>query len=354
MHGFEFLDQIVLLLAVSVAVIFLFNKVGVPPIVGLIVTGLLIGPSGFQLVTQGEVISVVSEVGVILLLFTIGLEFSFEEIARMRSIVFLAGPLQLIIGAAVIGVGAALVSNMTGLPLTTEGAVLVGLALALSSTAICTKLLNERKELKLPHGKTVTGVLIFQDIAVVPLMLVVAFLDPTAVIGSGVILESVAVMVGVTVTLILGLRYLMPRLAPYLMGSSSPELLILGGLTLCLGTAWITGQAGMSNAIGAFIAGMAIGGSDAGHTFGKALQPIRDAFTSIFFVSIGLLVSIEFEWIHVSVLTGLAVLVVNTVVVLGVLVLLRVNVRTALMSALILAQVGEFSFVLARQDTTTE
>ena len=348
MHGFEFLDEVVLLLAASVGIIILFNKAKIPPIVGLLTTGLLIGPSGLSLVAQDDVITVVSELGVILLLFAIGLEFSFEEITRMRSIVLIAGPLQLIFGALAISVGAFVVSRWTGIHVSLEGAILMGLAMALSSTAICTKLLKDRRELKLPHGKTVTGILIFQDIAVVPLMLVVTLLSPQGSIGGMEVLQSIGIMIGVTVALIVGLRFILPRVIPHVAGASSPEALILGGLALCLGTAWITGEAGMSMAMGAFIAGMAIGGSEEGHRFGRVLQPIRDAFTSFFFLSIGLLVSINWSWIHINIATALAVLVVNALVTLAALVVLRVNIRTAVMSSIILAQVGEFSFVLAK------
>jgi monovalent cation:H+ antiporter-2, CPA2 family len=348
MHTFSFLDEIVLLLAAALGVIMIFNRIKLPPIVGLMVTGLLLGPSGLSLVNEGSVITGVSEIGVILLLFTIGLEFSFDDIRRMRTVVFVAGPLQLIIGATAITFGAMFVASQTGVPLTTEGAVLIGMAMALSSTAICMKLLKDRRELKQPHGKMVTGILIFQDIAVVPMMLIVVLLSPKTNHTGWDLVQGIAIMIGVTVALILTLRYLVPRIVPVVTRTASPEALIIGGLALCLGTAWIADQAGISMALGAFIAGMTIGGSDDGHRFGRVLQPIRDVFTSMFFVSIGLLVTIDWSWIHITVLTALAILAVNTIVVLVVLVILRVNLRTAVIASIILAQVGEFSFILIK------
>ena len=154
-------------------------------------------------------------------------------------------------------------------------------------------------------------------------------------------------MIGVTVVLIVGLRYALPRIIPYVTRTATPEVLILGGLALCFGTAYVTSLAGVSMALGAFIAGLAIGGSEEGHTIGRVLQPMRDAFTSVFFLSIGLLVNISWQWLPMNIITALGILVANAVVVTLVLIPLRVNPRTAVMAAVILAQVGEFSFVLA-------
>ena len=348
MHGFEFLDELVLLSLAAVAVILLFQRFKIPPIVGLITAGLIIGPSGLALVAQDDIISVISEIGVILLLFTIGLEFSIDDLKRLRTIVLVGGPLQVLLSTLLLGSSAYVVAHwVTPQGISVEGAALIGMAMALSSTAICTKVLKDRRELGLPHGRAVMGILIFQDIAVVPLMIITTLLAPGGTLTNTDIAIQLGTMIGVTVVLIVGLRYALPRIIPYVTRTATPEVLILGGLALCFGTAYVTSLAGVSMALGAFIAGLAIGGSEEGHTIGRVLQPMRGAFTSVFFLSIGLLVNISWQWLPMNIITALGILVANAVVVTLVLIPLRVNPRTAVMAAVILAQVGEFSFVLA-------
>jgi CPA2 family monovalent cation:H+ antiporter-2 len=347
MHGFEFLDEIVLLCVVAVAVIVLFNRIRIPPIIGLIVTGLLLGPSGFKLVAQTEMITAISELGVILLLFAIGLEFSLDDLKQLRSIVLVGGPLQVGVSSILIGGTAYVLAAWAGSTLTIGAAVLIGMAMALSSTAMCMKILKDRRELGMPHGRTVLGILIFQDIAVVPMVIIVSLFSPAAVLSAPEIATRLGAFIAVTAALIVSLRFFLPRIIPYVTRVSAPEVLILGGLALCFGAAWITSMAGVSMALGAFIAGVAIAGSDEGHAIGRVLQPLRDAFSSMFFLSIGLLVTVSWEWMPAYAGTALAILVMNAVATTLVLLIVRVSVRTAIISSIILAQVGEFSFVLA-------
>lgn len=347
MHGFEFLDELVLLSLAAVVVILAFNRIKLPPIIGLIATGLILGPTGFDIVKQGEIVSTISELGVVMLLFTIGLEFSLTDLVRLRKIVLVAGPLQVVVSAIVIGIGSFAVSTWTGMGLTIQGAILIGISTAISSTAICTKILEQRRELGLSHGRAVLGLLISQDIAVVPLMVVVTLLAPGGTVTAVEVLIRMLTLVAVTGGLIVGLRFALPRLIPYVLKVSTPEVLILGGLALCLGTAYLTSLAGLSMALGGFIAGVAIAGSEGGHAIGRALQPMQDAFTSMFFLSVGLLVNISWEWLPMNVITALAILLAKAAIVIAILLLIRIRVRTAVMAGIILAQVGEFSFVLA-------
>ncbi len=347
MHGFEFLDEIVLLCFAGLAVILVFQRFRLPPIIGLITAGLLIGPSGFGLVREGAVITAISELGVVMLLFTIGLEFSLEDLKRLRKIVLVGGPLQVTLSTIVIGCGALIAASLTGLPISLNGAILIGMSMALSSTAICIKMLKDRRELGMPHGRAVMGILIFQDIAVVPMMIIVTLLSSDSSIDTSDVVLRISTLIGVTVGLVVGLRFILPRLVPFVTRVSAPEVLILGGLALCFGAAWITSTAGISMALGAFIAGVAIAGSEEGHAIGKVMEPMRDAFTSVFFLSVGLLVQVSWTWLPVNILTAMLVLIANAIVVMIILASIRVNLRTAVMAGVILAQVGEFSFVLA-------
>ena len=172
MHAFDFLDEIALLCLAALVVIRVFRQVNLPPIIGLIVTGLLLGPSGIDIVEQDAVISTIAEIGVMLLLFTIGLEFSLEDLKRLRTIVLIGGPLQIVV-TALVTMGLVLATTqLTDLKFSFEAAILIGMTSALSSTAICIKMLSDRRELGQPQGRAALGILIFQDIAVVPLMVI--------------------------------------------------------------------------------------------------------------------------------------------------------------------------------------
>ncbi len=347
MHHFPFLDALVIICGAAVAVILVFQRLRIPPIIGLIATGVLLGPAGFGVIVQDDMIAGLSELGVVMLLFTIGLEFSLDDLRRLRRIVLVGGPLQILLSSSVIAIGAWFVAAWLGAAIAWQTAILVGMAMSLSSTAICTKLLKDRRELSLPHGRAVMGILIFQDIAVVPLMIVVSLLAPRQTLGADEVLLRIGMLVGVSAALIVGMRFLLPRLIPFVTRVSAPEVLILGGLALCFGAAWVTSVAGISMALGAFIAGVAIAGSEEGHAIGRVLEPMRDAFTSVFFVSIGLLVNINLSWLPANFLVALIVVLVNAIIVWLVLVGLRVPLRVALIAGIVLAEVGEFSFVLA-------
>ncbi len=347
MHSFPFLDELVLLSLVAVLVILVFQKLKLPPVIGLIVTGLMLGPAGFGLVAQDELISNAAEIGVVMLLFTVGLEFSFEELQKLKRIVLVAGPLQVILSTAVAALVAIFIHWSRGQSITTEAAILTGMCTALSSTAICIKLLKDRHELQSDYGRVVMGILIFQDIAVVPMMIIATMLVSSAGIQVGEIMSKLGVLVAVIAVLITGLRYLLPRLIPFVTRVSAPEVLILGGMTLCFGVAWITSSFGLSMALGAFIAGVAIAGTHEGHQIGSVIEPIRDVFTSMFFLSVGLLVNAQWSVIPFNMVIALLMIIVNASVLVIILRCIRVDPHTSIVSSMVLAQVGEFSFVLA-------
>lgn len=347
MHAFEFLDELALLCLAALVVIRLFRQVNLPPIIGLIATGLILGPSGIGVVQQDAIISTIAEIGVMLLLFTIGLEFSLDDLKRLRTIVLIGGPLQIVL-TTLVTMGLVLTTaSITGVTLSMPAAILIGMTSALSSTAICIKMLSDRRELAQPQGRAALGILIFQDIAVVPLMVIATLLGSQENVQSGEVALRLSLLVAVTVGMVVVLRIFLPRLIPHLVRSSTPEVLILAALGLCFGAAWVTSVAGISMALGAFIAGMAIAGSDDGHDIGKAIAPLRDAFTSMFFLSIGLLVHITWSTLPANIVLAVMILLAKGLVVSTVLIAIRVPIRTAITAGIILAQVGEFSFVLA-------
>lgn len=347
MHHFEFLDELVIISAMAILVIVVFQRLRLPAIVGLIATGLILGPSGAGVVVQDTIIATLAELGVILLLFTIGLEFSIDELRSMRRVVLAGGTLQIVLTALLSGALSALGLAMLNINASLSTYIFVGLTVSVSSTAICSKLLKERRELSMPHGRASMGILLFQDMAIVPLMIVISLLDRNANVTTADMAMRVGSFVGFGVAIAVGLRLLLPRLVRMVAQTSVQEVLILGALVICFGAAYITSLVGMSMALGAFMAGVIIAGTEYGHRIGRAVESMRDAFTSIFFISIGLLLDIEPSLILPTVAGAITVVALKALVVTVVLRMLGLSIRIAMLAGLVLAQIGEFSFVLA-------
>ncbi|MCS6911948.1 MAG: cation:proton antiporter [Myxococcales bacterium] len=337
------LDELAVIAAVAVAVTVLLARLHLPTVTGLLLAGALLGPYGFGLVRSISAIEVLAEVGVEILLFTIGLEFS---LARLRNIfrqVALGGLLQ--VGLTIVAVaGVAVAIGMAG-----GRALALGFVFALSSTAIVLRALTERRELEAPHGRFIVGTLIFQDLCVVPMVLVVPALS-----GGGVPAIQIGIALGkaagiVLVTLLLA-RLLVPRLLGWVAASGSRELFLLAVLALCIGTAWVTARAGLSLALGAFLAGLMVADTEYRHRAMSDVLPLRDAFVSVFFVSLGMLFDVRVAWAEparVGLLAAAFILgkgFLATVAAMA----MRFPARVAWLAGVGLAQFGEFGFVLVR------
>ncbi|MEE9181294.1 MAG: cation:proton antiporter, partial [candidate division NC10 bacterium] len=289
-------------------------------------------------------VELLAEIGVVLLLFTIGLEFSISKLNQMRWLVLGGGSLQVLGTILLIGGGAWLF----GLP--PAQAVFFGFLLALSSTAIVFKILMDRGEIDSPQGRFAVGMLLFQDVCVVPLMLLTPLLSGKTASGPVAILLVLG-KVALTVTLIFFLsRLLVPRLLFQVVKMRSPEIFIISIILICLGTAWATSQIGLSLALGAFLAGMVIAESEYSHQTMANILPLRDSFMGLFFVSVGMLMNLGTLLTHPLEVAGtlLAILIGKTVVVVGSVLVLGYPLRVAVLVGCALAQVGEFSFVLSR------
>ena len=346
---FELLRDLVLIYALAVVVAGAFSRLRVPPLVGFLVTGVLVGPHALGWVRSVHEVEVLAEVGVALLLFAIGIEFSLERMRRIQRLVFLGGGLQVAVTTALTAAAA------VWLGVAWRSAMLLGMLMALSSTAIVLRLLADRAELHTPHGNTSLGVLIFQDLCVVPMMLAVPFLAGTA--GGASALWSVGIRtLLVFLGVILGAKYVVPFLLAQAVRTRSRELFLLTVIALCLGAAWATSQAGLSLALGAFIAGLVISESKYSVQALGEIVPFRDALTCLFFVSIGMLLDLgTFATQPLLVLSWVVgILALKAVVVGGVVLLLGWPPRVAVLAGLLLAQVGEFSFVLSRAAARTD
>ncbi|MGC4089038.1 MAG: cation:proton antiporter [Polyangiaceae bacterium] len=340
------LDELAIVAALAVAVTVVLSKFKLPTVAGLLAAGALLGPFGLKLSTSVHSIEVLAEIGVVLLLFSIGLEFS---LARLRDIfrqVALGGILQVgLTTAATAGV-----AILLGEP--ANRGVFYGFAFALSSTAIVLRALTERRELDAPHGRFIVGTLIFQDLCVVPMVLIVPLLGSGASATSAAV--SIALALGKAALVVVGTvgvsRFLVPRVLGLVDASRSREVFLLAILGLCIGTAWLTSLAGLSLALGAFLGGMVVADTEYGHRAMGDILPLRDAFVSIFFVSLGMLFDVRVVMQH-ALLVG--ALLFGFLVAKGLLATLaamamRFPSRVAWLAGVGLAQFGEFGFVLTR------
>ncbi|MFZ1730522.1 MAG: cation:proton antiporter [Bacteroidota bacterium] len=348
MH-YPVLADVVIIFALSAVVLFGFHRLKIPPIIGFLFTGVIAGPGGLGLVTAIAEVEVLAEIGVILLMFTIGLEFSPRDLMKMKKAVLGGGGLQV---GLCIG-GTLLLFLALGMP-PAVGAF-GGFLVALSSTAIVLKHLQSEAQSESPHGRATLGILIFQDVMIVPMMLLTPILAGTAEGSIGIeLLLLLLKSVGAVALVLLAARYVIPTLMHQVAGTRNQELFFLFVIALCFLVAWLTSSIGLSLALGAFLAGMILADSDyALHALGNVL-PFRDLFTSFFFVSVGMLLDPAYIFANpfLVVLLTVAVLLGKTVLTSAAMLLLRYPFRVAMLTAMGLAQIGEFSFILSRVGVT--
>lgn len=337
------LKDIVVIFGLAVAVALACHRLKIPTVVGFILTGVIAGPHGLGLTTEIGAVERLAEIGVIFLLFTIGLEFSVASIGHVKRLFFVGGPLQVVLTAVVV-FGCSLLG---GTP--TQRAILYGLLASLSSTAIVLRLLQERSEISSPHGKGAMAILILQDIAFVPMMLVIPFLagiggeNPWRAVGSLVLKVAI-------IWFVIGLAA--PRLAPKILTriarTRSNELFLLSIGVVCFFVAWLTSLAGLSLALGAFLAGLILSDSEHSHRALENVLPFRDVFSSFFFVSMGMLLDAGYVAAHLPAVLGatLVVMVLKAAVTTGVMLAVGLPYRVSTLTGLALAQTGEFSLLL--------
>ncbi len=347
MHEFDFLGELVLIGALAVAIILIFQQLKIPPVIGLIFTGIILGPSGIGAVYDQKMVSTLAELGVVLLLFTIGLEFSVDDLKRLKKIVLVGGFIQILVTGLAISFLSWWFMLAIGQGITVSSAAFLGFTFSVSSTAICLKILADRDELALPHGRIALGILIFQDIAIVPLMIGINFLSPHAVPSFEVVFKKIGIIVLFSTAIVIGFRLLMPKMVHLIASLHAKEVLVIGALVICFGAAYLTSLAGLSLALGSFVAGMVIASTDESHQISMTIDPFREAFSSIFFISVGLLLDVKMINLPLFVSIALVVLLVKGLLVAGISLFLGNSIRVSMMAGMALAQIGEFSFVLA-------
>lgn len=336
------LKDLVLLFGLALITVVLFRQFRLPSIIGFLCTGIVAGPHVLGLIRDTHQVEQMAEIGVVLLLFTIGIEFSLKELLRIRQLVIWGGGLQ--VGVTIAAV--LLIGLLFGF--SWQQATFFGFLVSLSSTAILMKLLMDAGQMDAPHGKICLGILIFQDLCVVPLMLFTPFLGGAGDGLAGIVVVSLKALV-VVVIAHFSARFAVPWIFNQVVRTRSRELFILTIIFVGFGTAFLTAQVGLSLALGAFIAGLAISESEYSHQVMGDIIPFRDAFISLFFISVGMLLDPAVVLRHplAVLLIVLAIVLLKWGIATGAALVLGFPPKPSFMSGLMLAQVGEFAFVLS-------
>lgn len=321
-----------------------------PPMLGYLAAGVLIGPHAMALAQNSEGVRHLGEFGVVFLMFAIGLEFSLPKLLAMRKQVFGLGLMQVLVTMAVVTVGGVALSHWVGgiWDMGWQTALALSGVLAMSSTAIVVKLMAERAELESEHGRRVMGILLFQDLAVVPLLILIPALGSASeqlLPALGWALIKAVVLVGLLLT---GGQRFMRWWLTLVARRKSEELFMLNLLLITLGLAWLTELAGLSLALGAFIAGVLVSETEYRHQVGTDIRPFHDVLLGLFFITIGMMLDWHIlvdRWALVLALLAVPLLV-KAVIILVLARLMGATTGVALRSGLFLAQAGEFGFVL--------
>jgi CPA2 family monovalent cation:H+ antiporter-2 len=344
------LGLIVVLLAISVGAVTAARALKFPPIVGYLLVGLAFGPYALGLAPDSAVTRWLAEIGVVFLMFSIGLEFSLPKLRAMRNLVFGLGGVQ--VGFSMLAVVSVLMATQSWHGMGWQAAVALGGAMAMSSTAMVMRLASDRGELETPHGKPVVGVLLFQDLAVVPLLVLIPALSGLSASAGQGLGSSMALALGksllvLVLALLVGQRLVRPWLT-LVASRKSQELFTLNVLLMTLGLAWVTEHAGLSLALGAFLAGMLISETEYRYQVEADVKPYRDVLMGLFFISVGMLLDFGVLADHWPVVALLVIgpMLFKFAVITALARIFRVSLGPALKTGLWLCQAGEFGFVL--------
>ena len=336
-----FLQDLVITLTAALLVLLPSRRLKIPTAVGFMLTGILIGPGALGLIGNPHHVETLAEVGVAVLLFMIGLEFSLARLKEIGRAFLVAGPLQVFVTMAVVA------GVLLALPIaaTLPRAIFAGMLVTLSSTAMLLRMLTERGEIHAPQGRLLLGVLLFQDLAIIPMLILIP-----ALAGNQSIAMGPRLLTGLALALafLLVARFLMPRIVNAVIRSGVRELYVMMAVAVCLGAALLTQSLGLSPALGAFLAGLLVSESEYAHQVVAEILPFRDLFSSLFFISIGMLLAPDYLFGNLPTVGGwfLLTIAVKAFVAAAIIRAMGFPLRIAAIVGISLAQVGEFSFVL--------
>ena len=338
-----FLNELVALFVVSVLVAYLCYRLRLVPIAGFLIAGVIIGPNSLGLVYDQSLVDMLAEIGVILLLFTIGLEFSLTKLSRLARAIFVGGGLQVTLSVVIV-LGVLLAFGVDW-----QVGVYTGCLVALSSTAIVLGLQSERGETDSPTGQLSLSIVIFQDLAIVLMVLFIPMLA-----GDGVTMGELFWVLGKAILLIVGVLLLARRVIPWVLGhvirTRRQEIFLLTVVAICFGTAAASSYAGVSLALGAFLAGLVVSESRYSEHALSEILPLRTIFNAVFFASVGMLLDVGFLIDNplLVLATAGSVVLIKILTTTGSVIVLGYPLHIAAAAGLGLAQIGEFSFVLER------
>lgn len=342
---FALFKELIIIICVSIIMLLLGYRLKLPPVVCFILTGVLSGPHGLGLINSTEDVDILAEIGIVLLLFGIGMEFSFKKLIQIKQLFLFGGSLQVGL-TTLLGFGIGLAFDRSW-----QESFLLGCLLSMSSTAIVLRALEQQGETASPHGRLSISILIFQDLIAIPILLILPFLGASE--QSDTHTGSFWLLV-IGITIVTGVFFSAQRLIPKLLllvaRTKNKELFLLSVLAICFGVAWLTSSLGLSLTIGAFLAGMIISESEYSNEAVSHIFPFQALFLSVFFISVGMLLDINFLIEQPFTILGLAlaILLLKTFTGGVTTIALGMPIRTAILVGMALSQVGEFAFVLAK------
>ena len=338
-----YLLDIIIVLALSILVIAIGSRLKIPGVVGFLLTGLLVGPYGLGLIKDPQMVDILAEIGIIFLLFTIGMQFSFKTLLAMKKIVIIAGTLQVVL--TILAVYA--IMYLFGTPPAT--ALFFGFLICHSSTTITLKIFQDRAEVNTPYARSTLGISLYQDIVTVPMIIALPILA-----GQEADLTGAMVNLGLTLIVLFAIViaiaiWLLPRIMTRIAGLRNSEIFLLSIILICFVITFVSDKLGLSLALGAFLAGLTLSESEYFHQAFASIVPFRDIFTSFFFISIGMLLNIWFvlenPWIIIGLVIG--ILVIKAIIAAGSTLAIGQSLRTSILAGLALCNIGEFAFVLS-------
>jgi len=343
----DFMLSLVCIGIISIILLYVGQRYQLPSIVSFLIIGMFAGPYGLEIITDQSTIETLGEIGIILLLFTIGLEFSFEKLLKSWRIVIIGGLAQLC--TTIVAIAAA--TYLIGVP--PKAAIVFGFIISLSSTAIVMKILQERREVDTLQGRTLFGILLFQDLAIIPMILITPVFMGTGGLDLGSLPIEIAKVALILIIIVILARWVIPGLLYRVASQRNRELFFITVAGICVIVAWLTNQAGLSFTLGAFLAGLIIGESDYNIDALSHIIPFRDLFAAVFFLSIGMLLdtkSIFSSNETILLIIWIVILIIGIKILTGMfaVAVLGLPARISIIAGFALCQVGEFSFVLAQ------
>ena len=337
------LQNVAMILITAVIVLLIFNKLKLPTMIGLFITGIVIG----HVINDTSMISTLSELGVVFLLFIIGLEFSIEKFSAIKHYALFGGILQVSLTTVLVtllGLGLGLVLN---------SAIFLGFLVAFSSTAIVMKIMQQKHLNHSVQGRVTLGILIFQDIAVIVVILITPLLGGQS-IELHTFPELLIKLIGVAILIVIGAKWFIPLALKDAAKTKNRDLFMLLTLFICMGTTFATSLIGIGPELGAFLAGLLISNTEYSHQTLGYIQPFQDVFMSLFFISIGLMVNLHLFLYNIGIILALTaiILIIKFAATLLTGIVLKLPNKISISIAILLSQIGEFSFVLAREGMT--